>query len=168
VRAGAASAVCIIESSTRVDWLPITVLLDLLDATLAVLGPAEAATHWRRSTLHSMEIPLVKPFVTGALSLFNPSPTTVMPLLPKLLSLLYRNIGGVAVEVLEPGALTIVHSDLPSVMLSSSAWSPSMSAAYEATLLFLRAAAPKVTCTVDATQARCTFHLRWNAVSQAQ
>jgi len=161
VRAAAKSAVSIIERSTRVDWLPITVLLDLLGATLAVIGPAEAAAHWRRSTLRSMEIPLVRPFVAGVLSVFNPSPATVMPLLPKLWSLLYRNVGSVGVEVIEPGVLAIVHSELPSVMLASSAWSASMAASYEATLQFLKAEAPQVGFAVDAATARCTFTLRW-------
>ncbi len=161
VRAAAESAVSIIERSTRVDWLPITVLLDLLDATLAVMGPKEAAAHWRRSTLRSMEIPLVRPFVAGALSMFNPSPAKVMPLLPKLFSLLYRNVGSVGVEVIEPGVLDIVHSELPSVMLASSAWSASMAASYEATLQFLKAEVPQVGFTVHAGAARCTFTLRW-------
>jgi hypothetical protein len=161
VRAAAPSAVSIIERSTRVDWLPITVLLELLEATLAVMGPAEAAAHWRRSTLRSFEIPLVRPFVAGVLSLFNPSPTTVMPLLPRLFSLLYRNIGNVAVEAIEPGILSIVHSELPSVVLASSAWIASMTASYEATLQFLKVEAPQVGFIVNAKAARCTFNLRW-------
>jgi hypothetical protein len=165
VRAAAESAVSIIERSTRVDWLPITVLLDLLDATLAVLGPSEAAAHWRRSTLRSMEIPLVRPFVAGVLSVFSPSPTTVMPFLPKLFSLLYRNIGGVGVEVIGPGTLAIVHSELPPAMLASSAWRPSMTAAYEATLQFLKVEAPQVGSAVDVAAARSTFILRWNAAA---
>jgi hypothetical protein len=165
VRAAAEAAVSIIERSTRVDWLPITVLLELLDATLHVMGPAEAAAHWRRSTIRSMEIPLVRPFVAGAISMFSPSPATVMPLLPKLFSLLYRNIGVVSVEILEPGRLAIVHSELPPVMLSSTAWSASFAASYEATLHFLKAEAPRVGFAVDTAAARCTFTLRWEPTS---
>jgi hypothetical protein len=161
VRAAAQSAVSIVERSTRVDWLPITVLLDLLDATLAVLGPAEAAAHWRRSTLRSMEIPLVRPFVAGAVSVFSPSPATVMPLWPKLFSLLYRHVGTVVVDPIEPGILAIVHGEVPSVMLASAAWSASMAASYEATLQFLKARAPQVSFVVNAVAARCTFTLRW-------
>src|ERR1700761_3292628 len=96
VREAAAAAVRVIEQSTRVDWLPMTVLVEVLDATLATLGPHDAAAHWRRSTMRSLEIPLVKPFLNGVLMVFNPSPAVALPLCPKLFSLLYRNVGTVA------------------------------------------------------------------------
>ena len=161
VRASAAAAVALIERSTRVDWLPMTALVEVLDATLAVLGPADAAAHWRRSTLRALEIPLVKPFLAGVLSVFNPSPATAMPMYPKLFSLLYRNVGAIAVDVIEPGLLTITHTALPSIVLASSAWANSMAASYDATLQFLRAQSPRVSFTVDAATARCSFMLRW-------
>jgi len=161
VREGAAAAVALIERATRVDWLPMTALVAVLDATLAVLGPAEAAAHWRRSTLRSLEIPLVKPFLDGVLSVFNPSPATTMPMYPKLFSLLYRNVGAVTVDVIEPGLLIITHSQLPSSVTASSAWASSMAASYDATLQFLRAKAPRVSFTVDAAKGRCPFTLRW-------
>lgn len=161
VRASAAAAVTLIERATRVDWLPMTALVEVLDATLAVLGPTDGAAHWRRSTLRSLEIPLVKPFLAGVLSVFNPSPATAMPMYPKLFSLLYRNVGAVAVDVIEPGLLTITHSELPSAVLASTAWVSSMAASYEATLQFLRAKVPRVSFTVDTATARCTFTLRW-------
>jgi hypothetical protein len=161
VRESAAAAVAIIERATRVDWLPMTTLVEVLDATLAALGPADAAAHWRRSTLRSLEIPLVKPFLAGVLSVFNPSPATAMPLYPKLFSLLYRNVGAVAVDVVEPGLLTITHTGLPSIVLASSAWASSMAASYDATLQFLRAKTPRVSFTIEAAKARCPFTLRW-------
>ncbi|HEX4459223.1 MAG TPA: hypothetical protein VIA18_14695, partial [Polyangia bacterium] len=161
VRESAAAAVTLIERSTRVDWLPMTALVEVLDATLAVLGPDDAAVHWRRSTLRSLEIPLVKPFLDGVLSLFNPSPALAMPLYPKLFSLLYRNVGGVAVEVVEPGLLIIEHSELPSLVLTSPAWASSMAASYDATLHFLRAKSPRVSFTIDAAKGSCPFTLRY-------
>ena len=161
VRESAAAAVALVERSTRVDWLPMTVLVEVLDATLTALGPVDAAAHWRRSTLRSLEIPLVKPFLAGVLSVFNPSPATTMPMYPKLFSLLYRNVGAVAVDVVEPGLMTITHTELPSVVLASPAWSSSMAASYEATLQFLRAKAARVSFTVDVPRARCPFTLRW-------
>jgi hypothetical protein len=160
VREAAARAIIAIERSSRMEWLPIEALLDVLDATLTVLGPEAAEAHWHRSTLRSFEIPLVKPFVAGALSLFNPSPERVMPLLPKLLSLLYRDIGTTTVEVIEPGLVQVVHAELPSVMLGSRAWSASMAASYRATLDFLRAVDGRVETTMDAGAARCAFTLR--------
>jgi hypothetical protein len=163
VRASAAAAIGLIERSTRVDWLPMTALVQLIDATLTVLGPTNAAAHWRRSTLRALEIPLIKPFLAGVLSVFNPSPATAMPLYPKLYSLLYRHAGALKVEVVEPGLLTITHTEVPSIMLASPAWIASIAASYEATLEFLRAKAPLVGFTVDDSTARCTFTLRWTA-----
>jgi hypothetical protein len=161
VRAAVPRAIAAIERSTRMDWLPIGVLLDLLDATLAALGAEEAAVHWRVSTLRSFELPLVRPFVAGALSLFNPSPAQIFPLLPKLMSLLYRDIGSLRVEVVEPGLLRIIHGQLPQSMLASRAWSASMAASYLASLDFLRVVDGRVETTIDTVTAGCTFTLRW-------
>jgi hypothetical protein len=85
----------------------------------------------------------------------------VMHLVPRLMSLLYRDTGSVVVENVEPGLQRIVHGEVPAVMLASAAWSASLAASYLATLDFLRARDGRVETTIDSAAARCTFTLRW-------
>lgn len=161
VRAAVPRAVTAIERASRLEWLPIEVLLEVLDATLAALGPEEAAVHWRLSTLRSFDLPLIRPFVAGALELFNPSPAKVLLILPRLYGLLYRDTGSVAVENVEPGLMRIQHADVPAVMLASRGWSGSIGASYLATLDFLRARDARVDTTLELAAARVLFTLRW-------
>jgi hypothetical protein len=156
-----ATTIARIDEASRVDWLPIEVLLDLLEAALTTLGIDQAMSHWRRSTLRSFETPLVKPFTAGVLSLFQPTPAQVMPMVPRLYQMLYRGTGNVSVENAEPNLIYVVHAEMPPVMVRSNAFGKSIAASYEASLAFLRVKEPRVAMAVAPTQARVTYSLRW-------
>jgi hypothetical protein len=161
IRAAAPEAIRAIEGAARVDWLPFTVLVQLLEATLAALGPEEAPRHWRRSTTRAFKLPLVKPFVDGAMGLFHVSPAQILTLLPKMDRLLHRNGGGVAVEAVSDHESRIRHLQVGEPMLSSQAWRMSMCESYAATIEFLRAHEPRVESSVDRARAEVLFTLRW-------
>ena len=148
-----------IERSSRVDWLPVDLMLKLLEGTRLTLGLDAACAHWRRGTMRVFETPLVKPFASGAISLFHPSPSTALPLMPKLNRLLYRNIGTVAVVSVDAATSQIVHDDVPQAMRATKAWAPSLGASYLATLDFLRVSDAKLDIGIEG--ARVTFTLRW-------
>jgi hypothetical protein len=134
--------------------------LALLDATLATLGTDEATRHWRRSTLRAFDLPLIKPFVDGAMGLFRVSPAQILPLLPKLDRLMHRNTRTV-VEIVSDREARIRHPDLPDEVLASPAWPLSVSTSYAVTLEFLRAIEPHVESSVDAARREAVFTLRW-------
>lgn len=148
-----------IERSSRVDWLPVDLMLHLLEATRLTIGLEQACGHWRRGTMRVFETPLVKPFAAGAISLFHPSPSTALPLLPKLNKLLYRNIGTVEVVPVDENTTRIVHDDVPQSMRATKAWAPSLGASYLATLDFLRVSDSRLDVAIEG--ARVTFTLRW-------
>ncbi|HEX4457245.1 MAG TPA: hypothetical protein VIA18_04705 [Polyangia bacterium] len=160
IRAVAGSeTIAVIERSSRVDWLPVELMLKVLEATRLTLGLDVAVAHWRRGTMRVFETPLVKPFASGAISLFHPSPSTALPLFPKLNKLLYRNTGTVAVVSVDDSTSQIVHDEVPLVMRACKAWAPSLGASYVATLDFLRASQPKLDVLVEGM--RVTFTLHW-------
>src|SRR5262249_13250032 len=130
IRAAAGDAVTRIERASRVDWLPIDALVKLLDATFATLGPDDAAKHWHKSTMRAFDLPLIKPFVDGALGLFRLSPAQILLLLPKIDKLMHRNGGAVTVETVSNSESRIRHHDLHEVMLASQAWRASISQSY--------------------------------------
>lgn len=160
IRAVAGSdVITAIEQSSRVDWLPVELMLKLLEATRLTLGLEAASGHWRRGTMRVFETPLVKPFASGAISLFHPSPSTALPLVPKLNKLLYRNTGTVAVVTPDQRTAQIVHDDVPQIMRATKSWAPSLGASYLATLDFLRVSGSKLDIGIE--DARVTFTLRW-------
>jgi hypothetical protein len=153
------AAITAIEHSSRVDWVPVDLMLQLLEGTRLTLGLGPALSHWRRATMRVFETPLVKPFAAGAISLFHPSPSTALPLVPKLQKLLYRNTGSVAVVIVDDRTAQIIHDEVPQAMRATKSWAPSLGASYLATLDFLRVSDPKLELGIDG--ARVTFTLRW-------
>jgi len=154
--------IAVIDRASRVDWLPMDTLLHLLDAELATLGMNEACAHWRRSTMRSFEIPLVKPFVSGVVSMLQPSPATVLPMLPKMWPLMYRHTGTVSVEILDDEHAAVVHREVPTQLMASKAWHASLGESYVASLIFLRAREPKVETKLDPPAHKVRFTLSWH------
>jgi hypothetical protein len=148
-----------IEASSRVDWLPLDVMVALIDTVWNVLGAEGAPRFWRRTTMRLFDTPLIKTVAQGVVSLFNPSPASALQVVPKLNKLLYRDTGEMLVETVSTSEVRIVYEGTPEMLLKSPGWRPSLTASYLATLDFLKAPNPDVSSVVE--KDRVIFTLKW-------
>jgi len=76
-----------------VAWVAFEVEAKLADAVFEALGPADARAFYRRKTVRSFEIPLIRPLLQSALRLFGASPASMVKLVGRTWALVSRNCG---------------------------------------------------------------------------
>jgi hypothetical protein len=145
------------------DWEPVETHLAIIEATLEILGPDEARRVWRHTTLRLFKGPIVGTFAEGVLSLLSISPLEALRWMDKLDPLINRGMGSVRVEPdVTPNGARILLSDVPRVILESTAWLNSQQTAFVASLEFLRAKDGRAALVeLDAPRGRAVWRLGW-------
>jgi hypothetical protein len=155
-----------IESAGRMDWLPAELLIGFIDAVHQELGADGAFRFWRRLALKSIELPIFKSFAQGAINLFRLSPGQALQLVPRVMQLVHRNIGTIAVEITGPNRVSMIHAGLPDTYLQSAGWRNSMTASYRATLEYLGQAGEVAIDEWAPAQRRASFAITWRERSR--
>jgi hypothetical protein len=120
------------EVRTRMEWVPLERNIEIVDATLAALGPERFREMRRRTTARVARSPIVSAVLSGALHLFGASPLALFRLMPRVYGLVSRDAGSVHVEEVGPSRLRLVYQGLPPVMTASPGWPDMITVANEA------------------------------------
>jgi hypothetical protein len=136
-----------IESATRMDWLPFEFDIQILEATLHVLGPERFRELRHRTTINSAHSPFLSSVLAGALHLFGASPLAAFRLVPRVYTMITKDAGIVRAEDIDAKRLRLAYENVPAVMMASSAWRTTVALDTEAVFELVRA---RGTVVVDA------------------
>lgn len=108
-----------IDKTPGFSWLEFEHDHWLMDATVEVLGQADAIACWRASLLQLVEKPLLRNFVEGSLRLFGSEPGKLLKMIPKGWTLAYRDFCTPRFERLENQSAVIHFEDIASQAFQS-------------------------------------------------
>lgn len=102
-----------IVHSTRVDWLPFELCLDLTRAVHEV-GGDDGVRRWARAAVgRSVATSLFKPLVETAIRLFGVSPASIFRVAPQAWQQSFRGCGDLVVLSQAPGTCRLALRDVP-------------------------------------------------------
>lgn len=111
-----------IEDSTRVDWLPLELDIELTDTVVKVVGD-KGMSDWALTCLMvSSQSGLLGPLVTGSIRLFGLSPKAVFKIAPKAWLAVFKNCGHLVIEDKAKTTIELVGHNLPQQMIESNAY----------------------------------------------
>lgn len=113
IRAGAPAAVTQVEGTARSDRLPLSVQLEILEQVDARLGRAGYLDLCRTHFTRTVNTPLVRPILDGAVRLFGMSPKAIFKMFSRTWSMMSTEAGLIECVRLEPDTVEIVVRDLP-------------------------------------------------------
>jgi hypothetical protein len=82
-----------LSQALTVAWVPFAVEARLADAIYEVLGAVETRAFYKRKTLASFDIPLLKPLLESTMRLFGATPVSFLKMLGRTWSTLSKNCG---------------------------------------------------------------------------
>lgn len=152
-----------IEAASNLEWLPVSVNLELTDAVFRTLGDEQADAFYQNWLKRQMSAPAFAGLVRTALSLFRFDTSAIAKWIPKAFDLMYRDYGSFTIEQLAPQHLNVVLSAMPPELSSHKNWQRSVSSGLHA-LFFLTG----VKGTTELTDASGLHHrmqvdLRWTS-----
>jgi hypothetical protein len=105
-----------IEESTRVDWLPVELNVELAEAVHAEAGARGSRLWGKRSIVQSLDTALFRPLVATAVALFGLTPAAFYRYVPKAWPAVYRDCGGLTAEIEGADRARVVAGRLPAPM----------------------------------------------------
>jgi hypothetical protein len=152
-----------IESASNLEWLPVSVNLELTDAVFRGLGDEQADVFYQSWLKRQMSAPAFAGLVRTALSLFRFDTTAIAKWIPKAFDLMYRDYGRFAIEPVAPQHLNVVLSAMPAELAAHKNWQRSVSSGLHA-LFFLTGVKGTTELThANAVQHRMQVDLRWTS-----
>jgi hypothetical protein len=112
----------LIDSASRVAWLPAEVHVHLAEVLFDAFGVVRAHEYYRRAFAASLRGPVLGPFVRMATRVTGISMISFVRWAPRAWDYAWRNSGGLVSEVLGPHQGRIVYQALPAVFMASDAW----------------------------------------------
>ena len=125
----------VIERAARMEWLDVRLDAELMDAIAAEAGLPAVRRLNSEAITKTIEGPLLRPLVEGAIKLFGFTPSSLLRWTGHAYQQIYRDCGGV--EVSEDRRLVSV-SGLPPVLRSSTAWLEGLAGAIDGTIRVCR------------------------------
>jgi hypothetical protein len=114
VRESAASAIARVEQASRMDWIPLSVQLEIVAALHAQVGPREFDTFCAATFGSVAEQPLARSVFEGTLRVFGISPGPVYKMFGKTWAMVSSGAGVITVEGEPSPTGTVIRvSDLP-------------------------------------------------------
>ncbi|HVP67750.1 MAG TPA: hypothetical protein VMT17_10865 [Anaeromyxobacteraceae bacterium] len=109
----APATVCQIEESSRVDWLPHALVVEIVHAIRAVAGE-EAVRGWSRAAVNgSLQGSLFRPFLEGVIAVFGLSPSAGCKVLPRAYSAALKDCGALRLLEVSSCEARMVLEELP-------------------------------------------------------
>ena len=137
-----ASSIDQIEHARAVTWFPVSLDLELTEAVGRLCGES-ALRMWSLDTItRSVEGPLLRPLLDGAVRMFGLNPRPIIGLIPRAWDHLYRNAGGLRVVHHPedgPSSMTLEYVDVPPIIYESELYLDSVAASFSIVLDLCRA-----------------------------
>jgi hypothetical protein len=164
-----AESLLVISRAGGLEWLPVTLNLQVTQAIYDGLGPGEADRFFRAQMLEAFRGPLLQTMVTTAVQMFGLDPASFARWVPRAWHLIFRGVGQWTVGEQRPGATSVVLTlgHLPSECADHPVWLRSVSHSLGA-LFDLARVRGQAELPPRAPGAReALFELRWSARSEA-
>lgn len=113
VRSRAYEDIARVEECSRVDWIPLGVQLNILDAVCDELGMRGYEDFCAAHFASTVEQPFVKGLFDTTVRLFGLGPGAVLRVMPKAWATISRDCGRMEVGDIDPAGTTIRMRDLP-------------------------------------------------------
>lgn len=147
-----------VMSANRVAWLPIEYDVEITEA-VGSLG-ASATRDWsREAMLKTIDGPLFRAFVTGALNLFGSAAGMYLRLFVRGYSQIYRHCGTLQLIDEDVNSLTLRLVDAPASILKSEAYLEGLAGAFESSFALGNA---KGHIDVAIRSTHCDFRCAWS------
>jgi hypothetical protein len=152
-----------IETASNLEWLPVSVNLELTDAIFRGLGDEQADQFYQNWLKRQMSAPAFAGLVRTALSLFRFDTVASAKWIPKAFDLMYRDYGRFTIEPLAPLHINVSLGSMPQELATHKNWQRSVASGLHA-LFFLTGVkgTTELTC-ASATQPELRVDLRWTA-----
>lgn len=125
-----------IETAGNMEWLPVSVNLELTDAIFRGLGDEQADAFYQHWLKRQMSAPAFAGLVRTALSLFRFDTVAIAKWIPKAFDLMYRDYGQFVIEPVSPLHLNVSLHGMPQELASHGNWQRSVASGLHA-LFFL-------------------------------
>jgi hypothetical protein len=106
-----------VDDASRISWLPITTDVEIYKVGLELFGAADNRRRVRRALTATIESPLIRPILDGAVRLFGVTPAALFKFMPPAWSAVYRACGTLAVEPAGPDRVVITSTGTAAEML---------------------------------------------------
>ena len=123
-----------LSAASGVQWVPFEFEAKLADAVFEVLGPSATRALYRRKTVRSFEIPLIRPILQSSLRIFGATPASILKMVGRTWALVSRNSGSYdCVDESDQRRATSVVRDFPARLYRRrEAWLETAMGGYEA------------------------------------
>jgi hypothetical protein len=150
-----------LAAADPLDWLPVVVDVEVVEACLASLGPEDWTQVMEDRQREEMKSNVFDAFVKTALRVFAPSPVTMVNRLPSGWGRIWRNAGWVAVvSTARHIAVARIHK-LPAPCIRSAPWMAALPISL-ATLYEIIGATGTVDCRIeDPAEGTALLTFRW-------
>lgn len=128
-----------VETARAQTWLPVELDVFLTNAVAEGAGP-EGLDAWSRAAIrNSIEGPLLRPIVNGAVRLFGLRPSGFLGMMPRIFDHIYRNAGRIVRDAGDDEShIHLRYVDIPEVIVESPAYLHSVAAAMAVALELCR------------------------------
>jgi len=150
-----------IETASPISWLPVELDVELTECFFQVAGAERARRAFREALARSIERPLLRPLVDGALGLFGRNPTKILRWVPKAWSLIYRDCGEMRCTHAGEGSARLELGLLPPPIVHSSCYLTGTAATVSAFFDWLDIEGQVRLEGPCATTQTAVFHLSW-------
>ena len=152
-----------IDTASNLEWLPVSVNLELTDAIFRALGDDAADQFYQNWLKRQMSAPAFAGLVRTALSLFRFDTVAIAKWIPKAFDLMYRDYGQFVIEPLESLHIRVTLGQMPQELASHKNWQRSVASGLHA-LYFLTGVkgTTELTC-ANTTRPELRVDLRWTA-----
>ncbi len=102
-----------IEEASRVDWIPIPVILEFSRIVREETDEEGVRAWGKAATSLSLDTPLLRPILQGATAIFGRDPQRLYKALPTAWTAVFKDCGTLSVEAGEEGCIRIAVRDMP-------------------------------------------------------
>ncbi len=151
-----------VANSVSVAWLPVECDVHITRAVVDVLGVRGNRRWSRDALLRSANGPLLKPILDGASAPVGLTPHALYKVGPRAFGMIYRDLGEVRYEHIDPRHARIVHEAIPASLVDAPWYLEGIAGAFEAPYVFLGLEGD-VAMELDAAQRIARYDVRWDA-----
>lgn len=153
-----------IEHARRVAWLPLQLDVDL-SALVHLHTGRDGLRRWSQFALkNTLQTPLLNGFLAAGFRLLGSSPTTIIKLLPRGFSQIYRNCGKLVVADVRDSGCALRGEGLAGVMLADE---PYMLGVGDAFLVPLELLGFSADFDVETSPKSFAWHIRWSRAAES-
>jgi len=150
-----------IETASNLEWLPVSVNLELTDAIFRGLGDEPADTFYQNWLKRQMSAPAFAGLVRTALSLFRFDTGAISKWIPKAFDLMYRDYGQLTIEPLGPLHVRLSLCSMPQELAVHRNWQRSVASGLHALYFLTGVKGTTELARASATEPEMLVDLRW-------